>query len=196
MYTLLLTYWSIQKRALKLFHGQYWLLLYLLWVCLPPLLLVRLVWSPPETPVRAFLIKVKKPTISCSRPTRAAQGSQPHPLQPPRAGRYHPGRGKRFQLLGQDARYHTTTYHDSGYDNSYSGGEPLFNMMILLHLYTEYEVVTHNVILTYICSAALLQIRRHLPRIGWFLLKRQKSSCKECCLCVYAREKSCSFTYG
>ena len=58
---------------------------HLLWVCL------LLAWSPPEKiPVRAFLMKVSKLTISCSRPITAPTGSQPHPLHPLSYGRFQP----------------------------------------------------------------------------------------------------------
>ena len=60
------------------------MLSYLLWVCQPPLLLLLMVWSPPEkTPVRAFLMKVRKLTISCSRPIEAAHREPATPPPPP-----------------------------------------------------------------------------------------------------------------
>ena len=60
---------------------------HLFWFCLSlPLLL--LVWFPPEkTPVKAFLMKVRKLTIRCSRPTRAAHRE---PATPPPEGREMP----------------------------------------------------------------------------------------------------------
>jgi len=45
---------------------------------------VLLVWSPPEkTLVRAFLMKVMKLIISCSRPIRAAHKEPATPPPPP-----------------------------------------------------------------------------------------------------------------